>query len=700
MGESATGRRARRPTAVSRFKLNWQASGPAVDAAFPPNDAHDTMADIRLIPAEEFERVRQTQIEEITKLNLIADMCRANALAAVKQAGSGHLGSSFSAMDIVVQLYYDEMNVVRLGIDSPDRDIYFSSKGHDVPGLYAVLFSLGMLSKEKFLKLRRFGGLDGHPDIGCAGVEANSGSLGMGISKGRGIAWAKKYLGRGGQVFVMTGDGELQEGQNFEALQSTVQQGVGNLTVIVDHNKVQSDREVGRIVDLQNLVAKFSTFGWHVARCDGHNQAALADVFESFRKLEDVPKVLIADTIKGRGVSFMEHPRALEEGGGFYRWHAGAPPDPEFVEAHGEIVSRVNARLAEQGLSPVGLEAVPPPPKLEPSYTLEGEPVSTVATQPAFKVSDEYVAAAYGEALMAIAERRDDVVVLDADLAADCKVRTFELTYPERFIENGIAEQDMVSMAGGLARQGLLPVVNSFASFLASRANEQIYNNAGEQTKIIYACHYAGLIPAGPGKSHQSLRDISLFGALPNCEILQPCNAEESRMVVDYAIDQAPENVMIRLVIGPSPRKLTLPSGYQLTRGQGVTLTEGDDAILFAYGPVMLHEALLAVEILAARGVGLHVVNMPWLNRVDPDWLVDLVEPVGHIFVVEDHAPVGGLGDVLLNHLVATGGLGGRTFVKCAVEGYPACGTPYEALRFHRLDGASLASRVIARVRG
>ena len=301
---------------------------------------------------------------------------------------------------------------------------------------------------------------------------------------------------------------------------------------------------------------------------------------------------------------------------------------------------------------------------------------------------------------MAVAERRDDVVVLDADLAADCRVRDFELSHPERFIENGIAEQDMVSMAGGLARQGLLPVVNSFASFLASRANEQIYNNASEQTKIVYACHYAGLIPAGPGKSHQSLRDISLFGALPNCEILQPCNAAESRLVLDYAIDEAPENVMIRLVIGPSPRKLTLPAGYRLTRGQGVTLAEGEDALMFAYGPVMLHEALLAAEMLAARGVGLRVVNLPWLNRVDGDWLGELVEPFRHLFVVEDHAPVGGLGDLLLNALVAAGDLGSRVFVKCAVEGYPACGTPYEALRYHRLDGASLASRVLARVRG
>src|SRR5687768_2737293 len=151
----------------------------------------------QLIPAKEFERVNDAQIECFEKLRIIADMCRANALLAVKRAGSGHLGSSFSAMDIVIWLYYSEMNTTRLGVEHPDRDIYFSSKGHDVPGLYSVLFSLGILSEEKILKLRRFGGLDGHPDVGVRGIEANSGSLGMGISKGRGLAWAKRFAGRG-----------------------------------------------------------------------------------------------------------------------------------------------------------------------------------------------------------------------------------------------------------------------------------------------------------------------------------------------------------------------------------------------------------------------------------------------------------------------------------------------------------------------
>src|SRR5439155_8603199 len=189
--------------------------------------------ELTLIPREEFERARA-----LGDLGLLADMCRANALVAVKRAESGHLGSSFSAMDIVVHLFYAELNTVEVGFDDPGRDIYFSSKGHDVPGLYAVLHALGMLPPERLLQLRRLGGLDGHPDVGVPGIEANSGSLGMGISKGRGMAWAKRFLGRGGRVVVMTGDGELQEGQNFEGLQAAAAHGQGNLWVVVDRNEL------------------------------------------------------------------------------------------------------------------------------------------------------------------------------------------------------------------------------------------------------------------------------------------------------------------------------------------------------------------------------------------------------------------------------------------------------------------------------
>ena len=544
-----------------------------------------------------------------------------------------------------------------------------------------------MLPDERLLKLRRLGGLDGHPDVGVPGIEANSGSLGMGISKGRGIAWAKRLLGRGGRVVVMTGDGELQEGQNWEALQSAAHGRLGRLWVIVDRNELQSDKTTEEILALGDLEAKLRAFGWHVATCDGHDHAALRETFASFDAgPEDVPKALVARTIKGKGVSFMEHPRALEEGGGTYRWHAGAPDDDAFARAHAELVARIEERLG-----PLELVAVPPLAEERPT-SLEGEPESGIAARP--KVTDEYVAAAYGEALVELAGRVPELVVLDADLSSDCRIRGFEDAHPDRFLESGIAEQDMVSAAAGLARHGLLPVVNSFASFLASRANEQIYNQASERTKVVYALHYAGLIPAGPGKSHQSIRDVSLLAALPEMTIVHPASAAETRALTAWAVEEAEGSVAIRLAIGPSPRRLEV--GGEVAVGRGTILREGTDALLFAYGPVMLHEALTAAE---ASAASVQVVALPWLNRVDHDWLAETVAPFADVFVLEDHAPVGALGDTLLRELAAAGLLEGRALHVFGVEGWPACGTPPEALRAHRLDGASLAERIEAVLR-
>ena len=642
------------------------------------------MLEIKLIPREEFQRIQTANIPKYDKLALLGDMCRANALATVKLAASGHIGSSFSSLDIVTFLYFADMNTAELGIRHPDRDIYFSSKGHDVPGYYAVLYALGILPKEQFIRLRRLGGTHGHPDVSIPGIEANSGSLGMGIAKAKGMAWAKKLRGSGGRVFVMTGDGELQEGQIWESLQTAAHQRITNIHVIVDCNKIQTDKSVERIITLGDLEKKFEVFGWHVERCSGHDFAALEEVVQGFRRVTDKPKVLIADTIKGRGVSFMEGAAAVRDGQGLYRWHAGAPDDDSFEAGYRELIERINGRLGAMGFAPLTTEVLDTREK----HRLR------------LKDTAEKVVNSFGEALVEVGARRKDLVVLDADLSADCGLRPFELAFPDRFIENGIAEQDMVSTAGGLALQGFLPVVNSFGVFLASRANEQIYNNATEKTKIIYVCHYAGLIPAGPGKSHQSLRDISLFGALPNCVILEPGNGLETKRALEWCVGGANDICMMRLAISPSPRTIALPSDYQFAFGRGTVLHPGSDAVLFAYGPVMLNEALLAADMLEKRGLSLKVVNMPWLNRVDVKWLEETAQGCGAIFVVDNHSPYGGLGDSLLNGAMGSDALRNKRVIKFAVEEYPACGTPQEALAYHQLDGGSLAGRVLTAVSG
>lgn len=631
--------------------------------------------ELQYIHTNIFQYVNKAKIADDKKLSLLAKMCRLNTLFTIKNAGSGHLGSSFSAMDIAVYLYYKYFNTIKVGIKSNNRDIYFSSKGHDVPGLYSVLYSLGIIQDKKFLKLRRLHGLDGHPDISIPGIEANTGSLGMGISKAKGMLYAKKYLKRKGRVIVLTGDGEWQEGQNFEALQAAVQQKINNLVVIMDHNKIQSDRLVTKIIDLGNLERKFKTFGWYVARCSGHDFKQIAAVLKKFEMITDRPKILIADTIKGRGVSFMEHPRALKENNGFYKWHSGAPDDATYLKGLHELLNSINKDFRK--------------------YKLGELKTKEVIIDNKAAAQTEFIAEAYGNALSKAARKNKKLIVLDADLAFDCKIKDFSFKFPRQFIESGIAEQDMVSTASGLALQGLIPVVNSFASFLGSRANEQIYNAQTEGKKIIYACHYAGLIPAAAGKSHQSLRDISLFGALPNCTIMQAANCREMEMIVDYAINKSNESVMIRINITPSPAIIKLPASYKLKFGCGVALTKGREKVLMAYGPIMMHEALEAKNILEKKGVNLKVVNMPWLNRFNLAWLRKELKGCKDLYILDDHDIFGGLGDNLINFLNRYNLMKKYNVTKFAVEGFPVCGTPQEVLNFHRLDASSLARRII-----
>ena len=229
-------------------------------------------------------------------------------------------------------------------LDDLNRNVFFSSKGHDAPALYSVLYALNIISYEKILKLRRLGGLDGHPDVSIEGIEANTGSLGMGISKAKGVLWAKNYLKKKGCVIVMVGDGEFQEGQIFEALQTSAHQKLNNLIVIMDHNKVQSSQFVKKIIDLKDLKKKIESFGWHVERCNGHDFKKIDKAFSKFEKIKNKPKFLIADTIKGNGVNFMEHNKVMKKKG-YYNWHAGAPDDNSFKKAQEILFEKIKNLL-------------------------------------------------------------------------------------------------------------------------------------------------------------------------------------------------------------------------------------------------------------------------------------------------------------------------------------------------------------------
>jgi transketolase len=618
-----------------------------------------------------FRAVRDGVADPIARAELIADLCRINTLFMIMQAGSGHIGSSFSSTDIITWLWTEYLRDPNGG--SQDADVYFSSKGHDAPALYSLLIAMEKLPFDLLPKLRQLNGLPGHPDVSTPYIATNTGSLGMGISKAYGMARANRYTGRNGRIVVMTGDGELQEGQIWESLQPVANEKLSDIVVIVDHNKFQSDTAVAAVSDLGPLEEKFRVFGWEVRRGDGHDFRVLRDTLAYFDTVTDKPKVFIADTIKGRGVSFME---GIACGDQTYHFHAGAPSLENYVKGTRELIARVNERLAGLNRPAAALTASPLPVRVAPK-------------------KPEKIVLAYGDELLAMARQRPEIIVMDADLLSDCGIEAFKAELPQRFIECGIAEQHMVSAAGGMALRGMLPVVHSFACFLSTRANEHIYNNATEKKKIIYTATLAGLVPGGPGHSHQSVRDISAIGAVPGLVAFEPCSEKEARLAIRWAVEQNPDSTYLRFVNVPLDLPYAMPADYSLQVGRGVMLRPGKDVAIIGYGTILLTNAYRAAEELAAQGISAAVIDLPWLNRIDDGWVSDVLGSFKHIVTLDNHYLEFGQG-VMVAAALARAGV--RTEVtQIGLTEIPACGSNVDVLAYHGLDSASIAKAAAAK---
>jgi transketolase len=632
--------------------------------------------ELRFVPGAEFARVVGAKtVDAPTRAQAFAALARINTLYMIAGAWSGHIGTSFSSIEIMSWLFLNELRDLDKG--PAGCDIFFSSKGHDAPALYAVLIGLGLLPAEQLHRLRRLGGLPGHPHVETPYVQANTGSLGMGISKAKGMALANRLIGTPRRIFVLTGDGELQEGQFWESLGSAANIGLGEIVAIIDHNKVQSDTWVKAVGDLGDIESKLRAFGWHVSRCDGHDTRALQRTFRALDGVTDRPKVIIADTVKGRGVSFMEAPAALKASE-LYLFHSGAPPEQQYMDGVKQLLETAERACASLDLGPLKTETRTRNPRREPRDA-------------------QNLVAAYGKALVDQAARHPHLVVLDADLVKDCGLLEFAATFPARFVECGIAEQDMASMAGGMARRGTLPVAHSFACFLSTRPNEQIYNQCSEGSKAIYVGSLAGLLPGGPGHSHQSVRDISALGAVPNLLMAEPATEAEVHALVDHLVNDITESAYLRLVSVKWPLPFEYPSSLRIEPGKGWTVRPGTDAVVFGYGPWLLANAWhAAAEIEKISGSRLRIVNLPWLNRVDAAWLKEAIGACRTIVTLDNHYVHGGQGDMLCAAIAELGLEPAARISRVGVTELPACGTNDEVLAHHGLDVAGLVKQFSA----
>jgi transketolase len=253
----------------------------------------------------------------VPELQEKARRLRIDVLKMTYQAGSGHPGGSFSMAEFLIALYHNEMAARPTDPKDPDRDVFVLSKGHCAPGLYAVLGDLGYFPRAEFTKLRKFGGLlQGHADRKIPGIEMSTGSLGMGLGYGNGIALAKRMDGRKGRIFVVLGDGELQEGNIWESALTSSHRSLDNVCVIVDWNKIQIDGQVKDVKNVDPIDDKFRAFGFWTKVVDGHDFPSIEAAYKEARAVKGKPQCIIMDTQKGHGVSFMAkkpefHGRAL-----------------------------------------------------------------------------------------------------------------------------------------------------------------------------------------------------------------------------------------------------------------------------------------------------------------------------------------------------------------------------------------------------
>ena len=270
------------------------------------------------------------EAKRVKELSIIANRVRKHAITGVYSAKSGHPGGSCSVADILTTLYFDKMNVDPKNPKNPDRDRFVLSKGHCAPALYGVLAERGFFATEEMVNLRKLGHyLQGHPDMkGVPGVDMSTGSLGQGVSAANGMALAAKLDKKDYRVYTVTGDGELEEGQVWEAAMFAAHYKLDNLTLFVDHNGLQIDGEITSVMNPNPVADKYAAFGWHVITVDGHDIGAISDAVEEAKIIKGKPTCIVCETVKGKGVSFMENKAG---------WHGTAPKEDEYKAAMAEL---------------------------------------------------------------------------------------------------------------------------------------------------------------------------------------------------------------------------------------------------------------------------------------------------------------------------------------------------------------------------
>jgi transketolase len=610
------------------------------------------------VPALDFENLNPRENrEDFIKVGYAA---RLNALSMIKAAGSGHIGSSFSCIDLALAIQLFILNR-KIHVNQNLKDIFFTSKGHDAPGIYAVEHAFGAISDQELFKLRRLGGLPGHPEIGVAGGKTNTGSLGMGISKAKGFAYAALADGLElPNVVTLLGDGELQEGQVWESLLGAARDKLNNVIAFVDGNKIQSDTWVEKTLPLGNLKSRVEGSGWKYIECSGHDYLSLKEACDNALNSSE-PVFVYAHTKKASGVSFME---TFDQNGLFYKYHSGSPSDMDYLLACKELTSKINSEFE--------IDVNFPANQIH-SFSSKEDDFTPKSRNPLL-IQD------WSSFLVEEFNSSKKLFALDADLSFDTGTYEVARRFPDRYLQCGIAEQDMVSIAGTLAVSGYIPVVHSFASFLTTRAAEQIFNNLTEKSKIIYAGFLAGILPSAPGHSHQSVIDVGIISSMQLIDIYEPSCKGELELSLKSATQGAKSSyIRIGSVDYPNPI-----DSKTLNLNQLVQRRNGARIALITSGPTMLR---LALEIEDEKSE-ISIFTYPRINKPFMSADIENLIKFEKIFVLENYLPTRGLHVNLQESMKIHGK--SIQISRIGIENIPKNGWPDEVLKYHELDSIAL----------
>jgi transketolase len=600
----------------------------------------------------------------------LAAQLRVDSIRCTTAAGSGHPTSGMSAADLMAVLLTKHLRFDWAKPRDPRNDRLIFSKGHACPVLYAMYKAAAAISDEELLSLRKFGSrLEGHPNPRVLPyVDVATGSLGQGLPIGVGMALNGKYLDKlPYHVWVVLGDSEMAEGSIWEGFDKAGYYQLNNLVALLDMNRLGQRGETDLGWNSGAYAARARAFGWHAIELNGHDVIAIDRALSEALAQKDRPTCLVAKTVKGKGVSFLEN----KDG-----WHGKALDAEQAKAAIAELGGERHITVAAHEPEPARTAPLPPAKPLQlPRYEIG---------------SKEATRKAYGDALVAVGAHRPEVVALDGEVSNSTHADEFKKAFPERFFEMFIAEQQLLGAAVGFDVLGKRAYASTFAAFF-TRAYDQIRMAAISNVALRLCGSHAGVSIGQDGPSQMGLEDLAMMRAVCGSTVLYPCDPNQTAQLVAQMTD-LPGISFLRTTREKTP-VLYPPSEEFYVGGSKVLKQSVNDRVAVVAAGITVHEALKAYDQLKSKGITVRVIDAYSVKPIDQKTLRQAARDTGRLVVVEDHWIEGGLGDAVLE---AFCGLGQRppTVIKLAVTQMPGSGTPAELLNAAGIDAEHIERAV------